>query len=71
MTQFADTLVPRQNTWDEIQARFSWPELPWFNMAEACVDRWARQDPDRTALIVAETGKRASFGELAALSNCP
>lgn len=56
MTVFADTLVPRRDTWDDIRADFRWPQLDRFNMAASCVERWARQDPDRIALICPDEG---------------
>lgn len=69
MTEFADRIVPRRDDWNAVRREFRWPKMPWFNIADACVDRWARQDPDRTALIVPSPGRRVTFGQLGDLSN--
>ncbi|MGB0960576.1 MAG: AMP-binding protein [Halocynthiibacter sp.] len=60
-------LIQPAETWDQLRAEFHWDIPPFFNMAEACVSRWARHDPDRLALIhVDGAGEetRHSFGEL-------
>lgn len=72
MTAFADTIVPRRNTWDAMRRDFQWPQMDRFNMASACVERWARQDPNRIALICpSDAGdvKNVSFQTLNRLSN--
>lgn len=72
MTGFADTIVPRRDTWDAMRRDFQWPVMDRFNMASACVERWARQDPDRTALICPDDAggiKNVSFQALNRLSN--
>ena len=52
MIRYADPIVPRRPTWEAITQDFRWPMLDHFNMATACVERWARQDPNRTALLI-------------------
>lgn len=37
--------------WDTLRARFRWSLPQRFNIAEAAVGRWARQTPEREALI--------------------
>ena len=72
MSAFADTIVPRRDTWDAMRRDFQWPQLDRFNMANACVERWARQDPERIALICPDTAgdvKNVSFQTLNRLSN--
>jgi acetyl-CoA synthetase len=72
MTVFADSLVTRRPTWAAMRKDFSWPQLDQFNMASACVERWARQDPDRIALICPKDGvthQNVSFLNLNRLSN--
>lgn len=72
MTRFADTIVPRRDSWDAMRHEFDWPQLDQFNMASVCVERWARQDPNRIALICpAEDGsvENVSFQTLNRLSN--
>jgi len=72
MTSFSDTLVPRRDTWDAMRRDFQWPEMAQFNIASACVERWARQDPNRTALICPNDDgsvKNVSFQSLNALAN--
>ncbi|MEJ6708737.1 MAG: AMP-binding protein [Amylibacter sp.] len=72
MTTFADIFVPRRDTWELTLANFHWPELGEFNMATACVERWARQDPSRVALICPNDQgdvENVSFQSLNRLSN--
>ncbi|GGA24445.1 AMP-binding protein [Neptunicoccus cionae] len=72
MTRFADTLVPRRDSWSAMRAAFEWPQLDRFNMASACVERWARQDPERTALICLKdsgAATRVTFQQLDRLAN--
>ncbi|PLS20298.1 AMP-binding protein [Neptunicoccus cionae] len=72
MTRFADPLVPRRDSWRAMRAAFEWPDLDRFNMASACVERWARQDPERTALICLKdsgAATRVSFQQLDRLAN--
>ncbi|MEM6619880.1 MAG: AMP-binding protein [Pseudomonadota bacterium] len=67
--RFADTIVPRRPDWSALRAEFRWPETPVFNIATACCDRWARQDPGRLALVVPDPERRVTFGEMGALAN--
>lgn len=69
MTFSENTIVPRLGSWDEINAAFSWPRPDRFNMAHVCVDRWAKGDPRRVALILPKPARTVTFGELASLSN--
>ena len=72
MTRFADSIVPRRDTWDAMCRDFQWPQMDQFNMASACVERWARQDPDRIALICPDDNgqvENVSFQSLDRLSN--
>lgn len=72
MTVFADTLVARRDSWAAMCQAFEWPVLDRFNMASACVERWARQDPERTALICLKDGQsteNVSYQNLNRLSN--
>lgn len=58
-------LVPIRDTWDQMRAAFRWDIPARFNIARACCDSWARQDPDRIALIDASDGdRRWSYGAL-------
>ncbi|MBR9865233.1 MAG: AMP-binding protein, partial [Rhodobacteraceae bacterium] len=72
MIRFADPLVPRRDSWNGMRAAFQWPDLDRFNMASACVERWARQDPERTALICLKDSGAATpvtFRQLDRLAN--
>ena len=40
--------------WENARAGFRWPRPARFNIAEACCDRWARTEPGRTALVLAD-----------------
>lgn len=58
-------LVPQRDSWDEMRAAFRWDIPARFNIAEACCDSWAREAPDRVAVIDASDGdRRWSYGEL-------
>ncbi len=57
--------------WDTLRRGFSWPELEYFNIADAACEKWAAVAPDRVALIHPREGaatKTYSFGELSRLS---
>lgn len=69
MTRFGEPIVPRLRSWDAICEAFEWPKPKTFNMAAVCVDRWAREDPGRTALIIPDLSREVSFGELGVLSS--
>ena len=43
-------LVPDHGSWDDRRAGFRWRIPEHFNIAEACCDSWAREDPARRAL---------------------
>nr|WP_222861216.1 AMP-binding protein [Maritimibacter fusiformis] len=60
-------MIRHWGTWDEIRANFRWNIPARFNIAEACCDSWARDDPDRLALThVAADGAATtwSYGQL-------
>lgn len=59
-----------EGDWNDLRARFRWPNLPRYNIAEAVSERWARADPDRLALIELRDGRRRDWrhGELARAS---
>lgn len=44
-------LIRHRASWSDMRAAFRWDIPPFFNMADACCDSWARMDPDRVALI--------------------
>jgi acetyl-CoA synthetase len=44
-------LIRHPASWADMRAAFRWDIPPFFNMAEACCDSWARTDPDKIALI--------------------
>jgi acetyl-CoA synthetase len=44
-------LLREGSDWTAIRAAFRWDIPARFNMAEACCDSWAREDPGRVALI--------------------
>jgi acetyl-CoA synthetase len=44
-------MLDRAETYDALTARFRWPDLPRFNMAAHCLDRWAASVPDQVAVI--------------------
>ena len=44
-------LIRKPASWAEMRSAFRWEIPPFFNMAEACCDSWARTHPDQTALI--------------------
>ncbi len=65
------TILPPGVDWDDLRARFRWPEPRRFNIAEAVCDRWARAAPERLALrcLAADGSPRDwSYGELAQAS---
>ena len=60
-------LLPRAETFDEMTARFRWAIPERFNIAWPCCDLWARETPDRVALIhVSSDGgaQRITYGHL-------
>lgn len=63
-------LIAQPGPWDEMRARFAWHVPEYFNMAEACCDSWARDEPERLALIDASDGDRHwSYGALKVASD--
>ena len=68
----ADTIVSRRDTWNAMRHDFQWPKMVCFNMASACVERWAHLTPDRIALICPNDKggvKNISFQALNRMSN--
>lgn len=64
-------VLPAGGDWDEIVARFHWPRVQRFNIAEVCCDTWARVAPGRIALRHLQldgVARDYSFGELARVS---
>jgi acetyl-CoA synthetase len=58
-------LIAQPGPWEEMRAAFRWEIPARFNMAEACCDSWAREAPDRVALIDASDGdRRWSYAQL-------
>src|SRR5574343_588972 len=39
-----------QDAWAELHGQFRWQVPAWFNLAEACCGRWARQTPQAVAI---------------------
>ena len=63
----SDRRTLRGETWSKVSENFSWQIAPDFNIATACCDSWAAQDPERTAVIdIASDGTRNvwSYGRL-------
>ncbi|TCO72375.1 AMP-binding protein [Rhodovulum euryhalinum] len=58
-------LLPVQDDWDMMRAGFRWQVPERFNIARACCDDWADEDPARIAVIDASDGDRDwSYGAL-------
>lgn len=58
-------LVTWQGDWQATCDGFAWDIPEYFNIARACCDDWAAQDPTRIALIDADDGDRGwSYGAL-------
>ena len=58
-------LLPEGTSWAQMRAGFAWDVPARFNIARACCDSWAEDDPTRTALIDASDGDRVwTYGEL-------
>ncbi|WP_305968379.1 MULTISPECIES: AMP-binding protein [unclassified Mameliella] len=55
-------------TYDALRAGFRWNLPARLNMAEQACDAWARQDPDRVAILDHSSGTAVSYGALATLS---
>jgi len=51
-------LLPDQRNWDAMREGFRWTIPERFNMARACCDSWAEEEPDRVAVIDASDGDR-------------
>ncbi len=67
-----DRLIAGPADWETLQAEFSWPELDYFNIAEAVCEKWAASDPGRVALIHPVSDRPAktyTFGDLSRLSS--
>lgn len=58
-------ILPQGRTWDQLDREFVWPTPAFFSIAERCCDSWAKDDPDRVALIDASDGdKNWTYGAL-------
>jgi acetyl-CoA synthetase len=44
-------MLNQAKDYDALVASFRWPDMPRFNMAAHCLDRWAATKPDQVALI--------------------
>ncbi len=67
MTEFLDRLISGPADWETLRQDFGWPKFDTFNIAQAVCDKWAKSDPNRTALIRPRPGREPrvySFGEL-------
>ena len=57
--------IRRYAPWSEMRATFAWDIPDRFNIARACCDDWAADDPDRVAIIdLSERREIWSFGRL-------
>ena len=51
-----------EDRYDEIYRSFRWHVPEWFNIAEVCCGRWARETAHATAVLYEhEDGTRAAF----------
>ncbi|TFL17991.1 AMP-binding protein [Jannaschia formosa] len=58
-------MLPHLAPWDEMRAAFRWDIPARFNIATACCDAWAAEDPERVAIVDLSAGRRVwSFAEL-------
>ena len=58
--------------YDTLRARFRWQVPARYNIAESVCDRWARNEPDRVAIIDEKpdgTVERWTYGRIQALAN--
>jgi acetyl-CoA synthetase len=64
-------MLPRASTYDELVARFRWDIPEFYNIGADVCDRWATAEPERIALIDANSddARQYSYGELRDLSN--
>ena len=65
-------MLKRRDTYSELYRDFRWEIPDRFNIGVAASDRWAKQDPERVAIIAGRVEGEAAeltFGELAARSN--
>ncbi|MGO9173067.1 MAG: AMP-binding protein [Rhodomicrobium sp.] len=65
-------MLPSGATYEEIQERFVWQVPEFYNIGADVCDRWARAEPERTALIaISEAGlaETVTFGALRDRSN--
>ena len=62
-------MLPRADTYAELQDRFEWPAFDHYNIGVDTCDRWAQTDPARTALILDDEDRSVSFDELRSLTN--
>jgi len=59
-------ILPRGSSYDSLVRAFRWSIPPQFNIAVACVDRWAEAEPDRPALVRHDDGRQrvTTYGAL-------
>jgi len=58
-------LLPVDQSWPALRDGFEWDIPEMFNIAERCCDSWARETPDKIALIDASDGDKTwRFGAL-------
>jgi len=66
-------ILPQENTYSALYEKFQWRLPERYNIGIDICDRWARTEPDRTALIHKDSEDKSttkvSYGVLAAKSN--
>ncbi len=65
-------MLPAAKTYEELLEKFRWDVPEFFNIGVSVCDRWAKREPDRTALIFIDqsgTTSHISFSQLMAQSN--
>ncbi|WGH78131.1 AMP-binding protein [Jannaschia ovalis] len=50
-------VIARLAPWDEMRADFAWDIPARFNIARACCDDWAAEDPERVAIVDLSAGR--------------
>lgn len=55
-------LIIKSNSWEDMRAKFSWPQPTGYNIAEQICERWARAEPSRVAVIyIRPDGERRDY----------
>ena len=55
-------LIVKSNSWEDMRAKFSWPQPTGYNIAEQICERWARAEPSRVAVIyIRPDGERRDY----------